>query len=105
MSLCATKARLLDCDSTHSTKEHLMNASKYWALAAASCALLAVVYAARPNYDKLATDNRALATELKASAPIAYDSLRVNSCFDEVLRAISCNDALIAAAATGRATP
>jgi hypothetical protein len=82
-----------------------MNVSKYWGLAATAFALLAVVYAARPSYEKLATDNRTLAAELKASAPIANDAVRANSCFDEVLRAISCNDALIAAAATGRATP
>jgi hypothetical protein len=82
-----------------------MNANKYGVLAVAACALLAVVYAARPNYDTLAANNRALAAVLKASAPVVDNSLRPNSCFDEVLRAISCNDALIASAVTGHAKP
>jgi cytochrome c-type biogenesis protein CcmH/NrfG len=105
VSLFASLARLLECDNPKRRKGHTMNSSKFLTLIAAACAALAVVYAMRPSYDELTANNRALAVELRATSPQLNDAPQSHACFDASLRAISCNDALIAEAATGHVEP
>ncbi len=82
-----------------------MNGSKFLALGMTACAMLAIVYAMRPSYEDLAASNRALAVELRVTSPSSLDASQEHACFDESLRSIACNDALIASAATGKAAP
>lgn len=86
-----------------------MDYARYTVLALALAASVSLLYALKPPYDELALNNAALAarlhTEQIQANRGAEEARLIEPCFDESLRAVSCNDLLIAQSATARATP